>query len=70
MKKDCLKMKNWFEKKGDHLSLVCFEINLVNVPFNIWWLDSGATIHVSNFTEGLLTTQSLNKEERTIVMGS
>ena len=46
--KDCLKRKAWFQKKGNFLSYVCFETNLVDVPSNTWWLDCGATIHVSN----------------------
>ena len=41
MQKDCIKRKAWFQKKGNFLSFVCFETNLVNV-------DSGATIHISN----------------------
>ena len=47
-KQDCLKRKAWFEKKGNFLSLVCYETNLTEVPSNTWWLDSIATIHVSN----------------------
>ena len=47
--KDCLKRKAWFEKKGTSESYVCtFESNLIDVPNNTWWLDSGATTHVSN----------------------
>ena len=37
-----------WEKKGNFLSLVCYETNLTEVPSNTWWLDSIATIHVSN----------------------
>ena len=51
MKKGCLKFKVWLEKqdkaKGNPLVHVCFESNLVNVPSNSWWLDSGATVHVA-----------------------
>ena len=46
--KDCLKRKAWFEKKGKLSALVCFESNLVEVPYNTWWIDSGCTAHVSN----------------------
>ena len=51
MKKGCLKYKVWLEKqdktKGNPLAHVCFESNLVNVPSNSWWLDGGATVHVT-----------------------
>ena len=50
--KDCLKRRQWFEKKGKCLITgfvsVCFESNLTEVPSNTWWLDSAATTHVSN----------------------
>ena len=26
---------------------VCFESNIVNVPLDSWWLDSGAIVHVA-----------------------
>jgi len=47
--KDCLKRKAWFENKGKHNAYyVCFESNLIEVPHNSWWIDSGCTTHVSN----------------------
>ena len=48
MKKDCIKRKAWFEKRGINLSFVCYESNLAEVPSNTWWIDSGATTHVTN----------------------
>ncbi|KAA0035714.1 Retrovirus-related Pol polyprotein from transposon TNT 1-94 [Cucumis melo var. makuwa] len=36
--KDCLKRKAWFENKGKHNALVCFESNLTEVPYNTWWI--------------------------------
>ena len=53
--KDCTKRKAWFQKKGNLLSFMYFETNLIDVPSNMWWLDSGATIHVSNNMQGFLT---------------
>ena len=32
--KDFLKLKSWFEKKGELNALVCFESNLTEVPHN------------------------------------
>ncbi|KAA0042825.1 Retrovirus-related Pol polyprotein from transposon TNT 1-94 [Cucumis melo var. makuwa] len=68
--KDCLKRKAWFENKGKHNALVCFESNLTEVPYNTWWIDSGCTIHVSNTMEGFLTTRTINPNERFIFMGN
>ena len=36
LKKDCLKHKAWFEKKGKHYAFVCFESNFIEVPHNTW----------------------------------
>ena len=47
MKKDCLKYHACRVKKGTLLALVCLEFNLAYVPRNTWWLDSGATTHIS-----------------------
>ena len=68
--KDCHKRRAWFEKKGKHLAFVCFESNLTEVPSNTWWIDSGATIHVSNTMQGFLTTQTINQNEKFIFMGN
>jgi len=46
--KDCLKCKFWFEKKGELNAHVCFESNLIEVPHNTWWINSGCTTHVFN----------------------
>jgi len=47
-KKDWPKRMKWFEKKGIFYIFVNFESNLVEVSNNTWWLDSGATSHVSH----------------------
>ena len=52
---DCFKFKNWLEKKkkGKIVVVVNFnanmiETNIVDVHANSSWLDTGATIHVTN----------------------
>ena len=50
MKKECTLYKAWLlknNKKGTHSSNVCSEVNSVTVPIDTWWIDSGATTHVS-----------------------
>ena len=32
----------------NHCFFVCYESNLAEVPSNTWWIDSGATTHVTN----------------------
>ena len=53
LKKDCLKQKAQFEKKGKPCTLVCFKSNLTEVPFNTWWINSGSITHISNTSRDL-----------------
>jgi gag-polypeptide of LTR copia-type len=46
--KDCMKRRQWFEKKGTNSALVCFESHFIDVPNNTWWFDSGSSTHISN----------------------
>ena len=69
-KNNCQKRKEWFESKGKPCALVCFESNLVEVPYNTWWIDSGCTTHVSNTMQGFLTTQTTNPNEKFVFMGN
>ena len=70
MKKDCSKRRAWFEKKGMKLSFVCYESNLAEVPSNTWWIDSGATTHISNSMQGYLTTRKSEESEQFVYMGN
>ncbi|KAH0684427.1 hypothetical protein KY285_019160 [Solanum tuberosum] len=69
-----LKVKaNKFKKKkaptNDTFSaFVYFESNLVEVPNNIWWLDSGATTHVSTMLHGFTTIQTTNPNKDFLFM--
>ncbi|KAJ4728701.1 Retrovirus-related Pol polyprotein from transposon TNT 1-94 [Melia azedarach] len=46
-KKQCTNYLAWRAKKGMLLNLVCSEVNLSLVPGHTWWIDSGATTHIS-----------------------
>ncbi|KAK7341990.1 hypothetical protein VNO80_24931 [Phaseolus coccineus] len=48
MKRQCPKYANWRVKKGLLLTLLCFEVNLAYVPKDTWWVDSGATTHITS----------------------
>ncbi|KAG8377672.1 hypothetical protein BUALT_Bualt08G0057200 [Buddleja alternifolia] len=39
-------------------------------PSNTWWLDSGATTHVSNMMQGFLTIQSIDPSKNFLFMGN
>ncbi|WVZ04530.1 hypothetical protein V8G54_025336 [Vigna mungo] len=69
-KKDCPKGKSWFEKKGTFYVSVSFEANIIEVPNNTWWLDSGATTHVSNIMQGFLSIQPIKGTEKYLYMGN
>ena len=70
MKKDCIKRKTWFEKRGINLYFVCYESNLAEVPSNTWWIDSGATTHVTNLMQGFLTTRKPKESEKFLYTGN
>ena len=70
MKKDCPRRKAWFDKKGTQHLFVCSELNLVEVPRNTWWLDSGASTHVSHIKQGFSTIQPLKGTESYLFMGN
>ena len=42
---------------------VCFESNLVNVPLDSWWLDSGATVHVATSLQGIRNLRKPSEKE-------
>ena len=68
-KKECLKYVAWRIKKGTLFTLVCSEVNLTSVPSHTWWVDSGATTHVSISLQGCLWSRPPNDSERFIYVG-
>lgn len=53
MKKECLGFKKWIENKGNLFSFVYYEFNMIDVNTNIWQIDSGSTIYITNFLQGM-----------------
>ncbi|KAF1897865.1 hypothetical protein Lal_00032627 [Lupinus albus] len=68
-KKNCPKRKKWFEKKGKHFVSIIDGLFLTEVPNNTWWLDSGATTHVSHIVQGFISIQT-HKTEKFFYMGN
>ncbi|RVW81965.1 Retrovirus-related Pol polyprotein from transposon TNT 1-94 [Vitis vinifera] len=73
---DCFKFKNWLEKKkkGEivvvvNLNANMIETNIVDVHANSWWLDTGATIHVTNSLQEMTNRRKSSKHEECVYMG-
>ena len=43
---------------------------MIEVPSNTWWLDTGATTHVSNVMQGYLNLHQMSKSESFLFMGN
>lgn len=49
--------------------MMIFESNLVNIPENTWWIDSGVSVHISCSLHGLLSQRKSRDEDR-LVLGN
>ena len=70
MKKTCTTYAAWCEKKGTLLNLVCSKINLAIVSIDTWWIDMGATTHISVTTQGCLRSRMPTNGKRYIYIGN
>ena len=73
---DCFKFKNWLEKKKRceivvvvNLNANMIETNIVDVHANSWWLDTNATIHVTNSLQEMTNKRRSSKHEECVYMG-
>ena len=48
---------------------ICFESNGIDMSSDTWWLDSGATIHVCNSMQVMLSKRNLSSLEQYVYMG-
>jgi len=55
---------------GNPLALVCFESNLVDIPSHTWWLDTGATIQITNSLHEFRSSRKPNERELMVNMGN
>ena len=71
---DFFMFKTWLEKKkkdqGMLFAHVYFESNLVNVPLDSWWLDSGAIVHVATSLQGIRNLRKPSEKESKLKVGS
>ena len=63
-KTDCRKSKVIQKKKGNHWINVCFESIVIDVPFDTWWLDSGASINACNSMQLMISRRSPTSQEQ------
>ncbi|KAJ4724491.1 hypothetical protein OWV82_003478 [Melia azedarach] len=68
-KKQCTNYHAWRAKRSMLLNLVCSEVNLSSVPRHTWWIDYGATTHISVSMQGCLSCRKPNDVERYIYVG-
>jgi hypothetical protein len=68
--KDCLEFLKWMNMRGKNKrkDLVTFIDEYMYLEYSIstWWIDSGATIHVTNSLQGFTMSRTLSRGERTI----
>jgi hypothetical protein len=70
LKRNCHKYKGWLAKKGNKICFVCFESNLVNVPSDSWWLDTGSPIHIANSLQGFIKRRAPSRAEKNLFVGN
>ncbi|KAK3040692.1 hypothetical protein RJ639_028388 [Escallonia herrerae] len=70
MRKECHKFREWLEKKGNLSIYVCYESYTIDAPLNTWWVDTGATVHITNSLQGFLSVKKLNKGDRNVLVGN
>ncbi|KAJ9554358.1 hypothetical protein OSB04_018403 [Centaurea solstitialis] len=69
IKKECSKYAAWLEKHGKYLTFVCTKVNLAFVSEDTWWVDSGATAHISMSMQGCLWSRPPTNDEKFIYVG-
>ncbi|KAK3002398.1 hypothetical protein RJ639_021497 [Escallonia herrerae] len=70
MRKECHKFREWLEKKGNLSICVCYDSYTIDAPLNTWWVDTGATVHITNSLQGFLSMKKLNKGDRNVLVGN
>ena len=57
------------EQSNNHWVNVCFKSNVIDVSFDTWWLDSGATIHTRNSMQAVISRRSPTSLEQYVYIG-
>ena len=59
-RRDCEIFKEWLRTKGRTNVYVCEESNLIEIPTNSWWSDTGASVHITNSLHGFEKQKQAN----------
>ena len=59
-RRDCEIFKEWLRTKGRTNVYVCEESNLIEIPANSWWFDTGASVHITNSLHGFEKQKQAN----------
>jgi hypothetical protein len=62
IRRKCDEFKAWLAKKGNDFMSFIDESFFTNFSYNAWWIDSGATVHVTNSSQGLLDARTTGRE--------
>ena len=72
LRKDCAGFKAWLIKKGIKIFnlFVTIESNMIFIPQNPWWFDTGCSIHVTNSLQGFQSQKRTSKEIYNVYVGN
>jgi hypothetical protein len=48
VRKDCKNFNDWLVKKGNDFNSIIFESLLIDIPLNMWWIDTSSFVHITN----------------------
>ena len=63
----------WFQKLAFQKIFdifVCVESNMVYIPPESWWFDTGCIIHITNSLQGFSKTKEINNEVYNVYVGN
>ena len=60
----------WLNRSSKDKVTFIDESLYLDLPTNIWWIDSGATVHVANFLQKFHSTRTLRRGESSIRVGN
>jgi hypothetical protein len=61
-RRECDEFNAWLAKKGNDFISFIDESFFTDVSSNTWWIDSGATVYVTNSSRGLLGARTTGRE--------
>jgi hypothetical protein len=62
--KDCTEFLKHLNRKGEYIITFVDESLYLSYAKSTWWIDSGATVHVTNSLQGFCTRRILQRGER------